>query len=299
MCERTIPPLPEDHIMKRFVFLLALCTLTVVSLWAGGQAEPTAEIPSALAAAQGDRVRLATTTSTENSGLLDSILPVFTEWYGIAVDVVAVGTGAALELGRNGDADVVMVHARSLEDQFVAEGYGVNRRDIMYNDFVILGPADDPAGIAEATSVSDVMARIAEAEAVFISRGDNSGTHNRELQLWDAAGVAPTGRWYREVGQGMGAVIAIADEEEAYTLADRGTFISFRGDIDLVVLAEGDSALFNPYGIIAVDPARHENTNYVGAMALIAFFTSPEGQDLIGAFRVDGETLFTPNTTGF
>ncbi|MCG8478829.1 MAG: substrate-binding domain-containing protein [Spirochaetales bacterium] len=213
--------------MKRFVFFLTIGIFAVTSLSAAGRGEPTSIMPSALAEAQADRVRLATTTSTENSGLLDMILPVFTEMYGIAVDVVAVGTGAALELGRNGDADVVMVHARSLEDQFVAEGYGVNRRDIMYNDFIILGPADDPAGVAEATSASEAMSRIAAAEAVFISRGDNSGTHNRELQLWESAGVTPAGRWYREVGQGMGAVIAITDEEEAYTLADRGTFISF------------------------------------------------------------------------
>ena len=285
--------------MKRCACLLTIGIRALVSLPAAGRQEPAPETPAALARAQADRVRLATTTSTENSGLLDAILPAFTEMYGIAVDVVAVGTGAALELGRNGDADVVMVHARSLEDQFVADGYGVNRRDIMYNDFIILGPADDPAGIADAASASDAMARIAAAEAVFISRGDNSGTHNRELQLWESAGVTPSGRWYREVGQGMGAVIAIADEEEAYTIADRGTFISFRSDIDLIVLTEGDSALFNPYGIIAVDPARHDSANYVGAMALIAFFTSPEGQDLIGAFRVEGETLFTPNTTGF
>ncbi len=285
--------------MKRFVFFLGLCILAVATLTAAGRRESTSEMPSALAEAQADRVRLATTTSTENSGLLDSILPVFTEMYGIAVDVVAVGTGAALELGRNGDADVVMVHARSLEDQFVVAGYGVNRRDIMYNDFIILGPADDPAGIADAASVSDAMSRIAAAEVVFISRGDNSGTHNRELQLWETAGIAPAGRWYREVGQGMGAVIAIADEEEAYTLADRGTFLSFRGDIALEVLTEGDQALFNPYGIIAVNPALHERANYIGAMALIAFLTSPEGQSRIGAFRVEGEALFTPNTAGF
>ena len=285
--------------MKRFLSCLTIGILAVTSLSAAGRGEPTSTMPSALAAAQADRLRLATTTSTENSGLLDVILPVFTERYGIVVDVVAVGTGAALELGRNGDADVVMVHARGLEDQFVAEGYGVNRRDIMYNDFIILGPADDPAGVAEATSASEAMSRIAAAEAVFISRGDNSGTHNRELQLWESAGVTPAGRWYREVGQGMGAVIAITDEEEAYTLADRGTFISFRSDIDLAVLTEGDRALFNPYGIIAVNPARHEGANYVAAMALIAFFTSPEGQHLIGEFRVEGEALFTPSTAGF
>lgn len=280
--------------------LLAILTVVAASLFATGASEVSdGGVPAALAQAAGERVRLATTTSTENSGLLDFILPVFTERYGIPVDVVAVGTGAALELGRNGDADVVMVHARSLEDQFVAEGHGVNRRDIMYNDFVILGPPSDPAGVSRAASASEMMQRIAEAEAIFISRGDDSGTHNRELQLWSAAGIEPSGGWYRDVGQGMGAVIAIANEEEAYTLADRGTYLSFGAEIDIEVVGEGDPALFNPYGIIAVNPERYPDNNYVGAMALIAFLTSPEGQNLIGEYRVAGDVLFTPRTTGF
>lgn len=284
--------------MARLRILLSLILLFIVGtvpLLATGQVEARPDVPAALAAAQADRLRLATTTSTENSGLLDYILPVFTERYGISVDVVAVGTGAALELGRNGDADVVMVHARSLEDQFVAEGYGVNRRGIMYNDFILLGPPEDPAGIAAAGSAAEAMRMIADAEAVFISRGDNSGTHNRELQLWDSAGVTPAGNWYREVGQGMGTVITMTNEEQAYTLADRGTYLSYRSDIDLTVLTEGDPALFNPYGIIAVNPERYPDSNYVGAMALIAFLTAPEGQELIGQYRVQGEVLFTPD----
>jgi tungstate transport system substrate-binding protein len=273
--------------------------MAVGALFATGQAEMAEGAPEALMRARQERVRLATTTSTENSGLLDYVLPFFTENYGIPVDVVAVGTGAALELGRNGDADVVMVHARNLEDQFVAEGYGVNRRDIMYNDFIILGPSSDPAGVSDAGSAAEAMDLIAENESVFISRGDNSGTHNRELQLWSSAGVDPSGSWYREVGQGMGAVITIANEEEAYTLADRGTYLSYRSDIDLEVIYEGDQSLFNPYGIIAVNPEQYPENNYVGAMALIAFFTSPQGQELIGEYRVQGEVLFTPNTAGF
>jgi tungstate transport system substrate-binding protein len=275
-----------------------MIALIAGAVFATGQQETGAEAPRALVEAQQDRVRLATTTSTENSGLLDYLLPEFTQAYGIPVDVVAVGTGAALELGRNGDADLVMVHARNLEDQFVAEGYGVNRRDIMYNDFVILGPPSDPAGIASARNAAQAMDRIAGSGAQFISRGDNSGTHNRELQLWASAEVDPSGGWYREVGQGMGAVITIANEEEAYTLADRGTFLSYRSDIDLDVLVEGDPALFNPYGVIAVNPELYPDNNYVGAMALISFLTSPEGQDLIGRYRVEGDVLFTPNTTG-
>jgi tungstate transport system substrate-binding protein len=289
----------KEEKMKKVV-VAALLALVVAGLgFATGQAEMEGGVPEALLRAQQERVRLATTTSTENSGLLDYMLPVFTENYGIPVDVVAVGTGAALELGRNGDADVVMVHARNLEDQFVAEEYGVNRRDIMYNDFIILGPPSDPAGLSDAGSAAEAMELIAEAEAVFISRGDNSGTHNRELQLWSAAGVDPSGSWYREVGQGMGAVITIANEEEAYTLADRGTYLSYRSDIDLEVIYEQDQALFNPYGIIAVNPEQYPEINYVGAMALVAFFTSPEGQELIGEYRVEGEVLFTPNTAGF
>ncbi len=285
--------------MKKLLTSVMIGLVAVGSIFATGQGEMAEGAPEALMQAQQERVRLATTTSTENSGLLDYVLPVFTENYGIPVDVVAVGTGAALELGRNGDADAVMVHARNLEDRFVAEGYGVNRRDIMYNDFIILGPSSDPAGVSDAGSAAEAMDLIAENESVFISRGDNSGTHNRELQLWSSAGVEPSGSWYREVGQGMGAVITIANEQEAYTLADRGTYLSYRSDMDLEVIYEGDQALFNPYGIIAVNPEQYPENNYVGAMALIAFFTSPEGQELIGEYRVQGEVLFTPNTAGF
>lgn len=283
--------------MRRFRIALVLMVMLIpAGVMATGQSEAdTGMAPAALATAQSEPIRLATTTSTENSGLLDVLLPVFTERYGMTVDVVAVGTGAALELGRNGDADVVMVHARSLEDAFVADGYGVNRRGFMYNDFVILGPADDPAGVASAENAADMMERIAAAQSTFISRGDNSGTHNRELALWSDAGIDPSGGWYQEVGQGMGAVITIANEQLAYTLADRGTYLSYRSDIDLTVLGEGDQALFNPYGIIAVDPRRWPETNYVGAMALITFLTSPEGQQLIGEYRVNGEVLFTPS----
>lgn len=287
----------KRNLFPLFFLVLMVGLVTVAFATGQGEMESTG-LPEAFLEAQSERVRLATTTSTENSGLLDAILPVFTERYGIPVDVVAVGTGAALELGRNGDADVVMVHARTLEDEFVEAGHGVNRRDLMYNDFILLGPPSDPAGVADAASAAEAMQLISESGVAFISRGDNSGTHNRELQLWSAAGVSPTGSWYREVGQGMGAVITIANEEEAYTLADRGTYLSYRSDIDIEVVYEGDTALFNPYGIIAVNPERYPQNNYVGAMALIAFLTSPEGQTLIGTYTVNGEVLFTPNTTG-
>ncbi len=282
--------------MKKLLFVLLWLMFFSAIVVAGGQSEPSSD--RSASSTRVERVRLATTTSTENSGLLDFILPVFNESFGFSVDVVAVGTGAALELGRNGDADVVMVHARSLEDEFVAAGHGVNRRDIMYNDFVILGPRDDPADIANASSGADAMARIAGSSELFISRGDNSGTHNRERALWRSAGVEPSGSWYREVGQGMGPVITISNEELAYTIADRGTFLSYRDQIDLVVLYQGDPSLFNPYGVIAINPERYPESNYVGAMALIAFLTSPDGQGLIGDYRVNGEVLFTPSTAG-
>ena len=243
-----------------------------------------------------DRIRLATTTSTDNSGLIADILPVFTSATGFEADVIAVGTGKALELGRNGDVDVVLVHSRTREDDFIAEGYGVNRRSVMHNDFVILGPPGDPAGIGGMSDAALALAAIATAAEPFISRGDDSGTHIKERSIWAEAGVpAPSGAWYREAGQAMGAVMTIASEVGGYTLADRGTWPSMRHALDLSVLVEGDSRLFNPYGIIAVNPDLHRHVNYLGAKALIVWITSPEGQQRIGAFRVDGEALFVPD----
>ena len=241
------------------------------------------------------RLRLATTTSTENSGLLAVLLPPFEAKHNVQVDVIAVGTGKALKLGENGDVDVVLVHARAAEDKFVADGHGVNRRGVMHNDFVVLGPEVDPAGIAGQRDAVKAFQAIAAAKAPFVSRGDESGTHKKEKAIWKAAEIAPSGAWYLEAGQGMGATLTVANEKQAYVLADRGTAIAFRGKTGLKVLCEGDPRLFNPYGIIAVNPKRHGHVRFAEAMRLIEFVTSPEGQRLIAGFRMAGEQLFHPD----
>ena len=240
-------------------------------------------------------LRLATTTSTDNSGLLKQLLPAFEKSSGYKVHVIAVGTGKALRMGQDGDVDVVMVHARTDEDKFVAAGYGVNRRNLMYNDFVIVGPKRDPAGIGAIPDPAAALARIAAKEAAFISRGDESGTYKKEQELWQAAKIKPEGKWYRSIGQGMEQALQIASEMRGYTLADRGTWLALRKKLDLSVLVQGDSRLFNPYGVIAVNPARYPDVNYQGAMAFIAWLTSPEGQNQIAAFKVDGDSLFFPD----
>jgi len=249
--------------------------------------------PSA-SSAETVRLKLATTTSTDNSGLLQALLPPFEQSYNIKVDVIAVGTGKALTLGRNGDVDVVLVHAREAEDRFVVEGHGVNRRDVMYNDFVIVGPPNNPAGIRGSQKASQAFKKIAAVQALFISRGDDSGTHKKELSLWKVAEVAPGGAWYMETGQGMGASLQIANEKRGYVLADRGTYIAYRDKVTLEVLCEGDPVLHNPYGIIAVNPVRHPHVRYMESMMLIAWVTSPEGQRIIEGFKRDGKVLFFP-----
>jgi tungstate transport system substrate-binding protein len=247
------------------------------------------------ASAQRD-IRLATTTSTDNSGLLRVLLPRFEAAYGAQVRVISVGTGKALKLGENGDVDVVLVHSRPDEDKFVAEGYGVERRDVMYNDFVVAGPPADPARVQGLRDVIEAFRRIARAKAMFVSRGDDSGTHKMELSYWKLAGIeAQSNPGYRSAGLGMGEVLLMASELRAYTLADRATYAAMRRKIELAVLVQGDPRLFNPYGIIAVNPARHPHANYQGAMALIDWITSKEGQAAIAAFRVAGEQLFHPS----
>jgi tungstate transport system substrate-binding protein len=247
---------------------------------------------TALPARAEERLRMSTTTSTENSGLLSVLLPPFEKKYACKVDVIAVGTGKALKLGEAGDVDVVFVHARSLEEKFVASGFGVNRRDVMYNDFVLLGPPDDPAGVGKAKSAPDAYRAIAAKESPFISRGDESGTHQKEKEIWASAGIVPRGAWYVEAGQGMGEVVMMATQKRGYTLSDRGTYIAYRKKTDLVVFRQGDRNLWNPYGIIAVNPKKHAHVNYDLAMKLIDFVTGPEGQSLIAGFKVDGEPLF-------
>ena len=242
-----------------------------------------------------DRLIMATTTSTENSGILDELLPPFEEKFGVRLDVVSVGTGQAINLGENGDVDIIFVHARETEEEFVEAGYGVNRRDVMYNDFVILGPPSDPANVKSLESAAEAFNKIAAAKAEFISRGDDSGTHKKELSLWHNAGVDLAGSWYIESGQGMGASITMADEREAYTLADRGTFLAYSGKTDLEILSSGDSALFNPYGIIPVNPSYHSHVNYQMAMAFVGYLTSQQGQNIINSYTRNAEQLFYPN----
>ena len=247
----------------------------------------------------GETLTLTTTTSTYDTGLLDAIHTDFEEMYGVTVDAVAQGTGAALETARNGDSDIVMVHARGLEDEFMRNGYGINRRDLMFNDFVIVGPESDPAGIQGMSSATEALTTIAEAEAAFVSRGDNSGTHTKELNLWEAAGTEPGGDWYQETGSGMGEALNIANQQGAYTLSDRGTFISQRSEIDLTILVQGPiedgpEILANPYGVMAVNPGVHDNANYDLAMAYIGWITSPGVQESISEYQMNGEQLFFP-----
>jgi tungstate transport system substrate-binding protein len=240
-----------------------------------------------------DRLKMSTTTSTENSGLLRVLLPPFEKECKCRVDVISVGTGKALKLAETGDVDVVLVHARKLEDKFVADGYGVNRRDVMYNDFVIIGPASDPARVKQAKTSDRAFKRIADSKSTFISRGDESGTHQKEKEIWAASGVTPEGKWYRSAGQGMGEVIMMATEQHAYTLADRGTYNAFRhGKTDLAILCEGEKGLFNPYSVIAVNPAKFPHVRYNLAMKFIDFITSPEGQKIIANYKVEGDTVF-------
>ncbi len=240
-------------------------------------------------------LKLATTTSTDNSGLLDYILPGFEKKTGIRVDVIAVGTGKALKLAENGDVDVVLVHAPEAELAFVNTGYGVNRRAVMQNDFVIAGPPEDPAGLKECTGLAQAMKTLsADEKAVFVSRGDDSGTHKKELFLWDRSGVKPAGSRYLEIGQGMEMALRVADEKRAYTLSDRGTYLALKDKLNLAVVFEGAEELLNPYSVLAVNPARYPGINYMEAMTFIAWLTSPEGQALIGSYTRHGEILFHP-----
>ena len=239
-------------------------------------------------------IRLSTTTSTENSGLLKVLLPVFEARTGYKVHVISVGTGKALELARNGDVDVTLVHARKLEDQFVDAGWGIDREDVMYNDFLVVGPREDPAQLKGSKDVIAAFKRIASTGVRFISRGDNSGTDVMEKGYWQQAGARPAGANYVSAGLGMGEVLNMAAEMKAYTLTDRATYGAYRARTGLAIIIEGDKRMFNPYGIIAVNPARHPKVNYKGAKALIEWITSPEGQGRIAAFKPAGEQLFFP-----
>ncbi len=240
-------------------------------------------------------LRLATTTSTDNSGLLSYLLPAFESKTGYRVHVIAVGTGKALRMGRDGDADVLLVHAPAAETKFVNAGYGEKRYAVMYNDFVLVGPESNPANIKINSDINKALQQIADQKSIFISRGDNSGTHKKESSLWQAEGIHPEGKWYREVGQGMGKVLQMAAELDAYTLTDRGTWLAYQDKSPLKILNEGDPKLYNPYHIIAVNPERSPSINYQGADALITWITSNDGQSLIGQFTLNDSLLFKPS----
>lgn len=251
---------------------------------------------AALAGAQSDAgLKLATTTSTDNSGLLDWLLPVFEEETGIEVHVLAVGSGKALELGRNGDVDVILVHAPEAEKAFVAGGFGIERRPVMKNDFLIVGPPLDPCGLREATDLASALGLLAGCATPFVSRGDDSGTHRKELELWSAVGVQPPGEdVYLEIGQGMEATLRMAHEKGAYTVTDRGTFLALRATLELESVFEGDSRLDNPYAVIAVNPRRHPHVRAEAAQLLVAWLGSATAQAKIAEFRVGSEILFHP-----
>jgi tungstate transport system substrate-binding protein len=243
-------------------------------------------------------ITVSSTTSTEQSGLFKHLLPVFEKKTGIHVRVVAVGTGQALDIGRRGDADVVFVHAKPLEEKFLAEGHGVKRYDVMYNDFVLVGPRSDPAGVAGTRDIVAAFRKIKAAQAPFVSRGDKSGTHFAELELWKAAGIdiaRDKGAWYRDTGQGMGPALNSAAAMNAYILSDRGTWLSFKNRADLVIVVQGDKRLFNQYGVMLVNPAKHPDVKKELGQSFVDWLISPEGQNTIASYKINGEQLFFPN----
>lgn len=294
--------------MNRYVccVICLLALLAACSSQTGGTASisppPTAAPPAAACS-----LRLATTTSTQDSGLLDYILPDFEKAYNCKVDVIAVGTGQAIEIGSRGDADVLLVHARAQENKFVKDGHAKERFDVMYNDFILLGPQDDPAGAAAAANAIAAFKAIAASDSPFASRGDKSGTNTKELSIWASAGITPTKEmgWYNALGQGMGDTLVFANEKQAYTLSDRGTYLSMKDKLPNLVISFGgntlkenkDKSLLNPYGVMAVDPAKHPGVQYDMAMNFVHWILAPETQKLIGGFGVDrfGQPLFYPN----
>ncbi len=257
-----------------------------------------AALAAVAAGAQDKSIVVASTTSTRDSGLFDHILPLFKAANGIDVKVVALGTGQALDTGRRGDADVVLVHARAQEEKFVAEGFGVKRFPVMYNDFVLVGPSSDPARVKGMTDATEALRSIKAKAAPFISRGDRSGTHIAELDLWKAAGIdigKEKGGWYKEIGQGMGAALNMASAADAYVLADRGTWLSFKNRGDLAILVAGDKRLFNQYGVTLVNPQKHPQVKKDLGQAFIDWLVSPAGQQAIADYKINGQQLFFPN----
>jgi tungstate transport system substrate-binding protein len=289
-----------DRRAVHFKLLFGLMLFAALFFIAGcGGSTPPAEEPEEETAPEeevaliDDFITLATTTSTYDSGLLDFLNPIFQEQTGLEVRVVSQGTGAALETGRSGDADVLLVHDRKSELTGVEEGYFVDRYDVMYNDFIIIGPTDDPAGVGAVSTAVEALVLIADSGSTFVSRGDDSGTNRMELRLWEAAGIDPAEQgWYEAIGQGMGDTIRHADERLGYTLTDRGTYVAMLENTDLVIVLEGDPALFNQYGVMAVSPDMHPGVKYDYAMMYINFLMSDEGQALIESYQVNGQTLF-------
>ncbi|NMC27021.1 MAG: solute-binding protein [Syntrophomonadaceae bacterium] len=263
----------------------------------GGCTRKAAEIPAPALPGTGKVLKLATTTSTQDSGLLGVLEPEFEKESGYDLQIIAVGSGAAMEMGAKGDVDVLLVHSRAAEDKFVADGYGVNRKDVMHNDFIIIGPASDPAKIKGLTDSVAAFKKIAEAKATFVSRGDKSGTNTKELDIWKKAEITPTGDWYKNVGMGMGDTFRVTNELKGYTLIDRATFLALKANYQLEIMVEGDKPLLNPYGVIAVNKAKFPNVDMDGANLFINWITSEKIQKLISEFGKDkyGGSLFFPD----
>ena len=276
----------KSDTFRLFGLLLALVLVLALPLAGCAPADEEGE---------GGELLLATTTSTYDSGLLDYLHPLFKEKTGIEVKVNSMGTGQAIETGRNGDCDVLLVHDRAAELELVDEGLVIDRHDVMYNDFIIVGPASDASGVKEAGSAIEALEKIEGGDAEFISRGDDSGTHRLELRLWEEAGIdAENQDWYVSAGSGMADTLKMAFEKEAYCMTDRGTYVSLKEELDLVIIFEGDPALFNQYGVMAINPEQHEHVQYELAKQYIDFLTSEEGTELISGFKKEGETLFFP-----
>ena len=281
---------------NRIILVLALLAVFLVTMVAGcakeepKTAEKTPQPPA-------KELKLATTTSTQDSGLLDVILPELEKDINYKVKVIAVGTGQAIEMGAAGDVDVILVHSRAAEDKFVADGFGIDRRDVMYNDFLIIGPAEDPAGIKGSTDTIAAFKTIAAKQAAFVSRGDDSGTDKKEKGIWTKAEMTPAGAWYIESGQGMGDTFRMADEKKAYTLIDRATYLAQKDKYKLEIIIEGDKSLLNPYGVIPVNPEKFPKVDYEGATKFAEWLTSEKGQKMIGEFGVKefGQQLFVPD----
>lgn len=280
---------------KKLISVLLICAVAMMLMAGCGGAQDAEEQTPV---EPKGKIILATTTSTQDSGLLDYLLPEFTAETGWDVETIAVGTGKALQMGVDGEADVLLVHARASEDEFMANGDGVTRYDVMYNDFILVGPAEDPAGVKACDNkVADSLAAIADTQSEFISRGDDSGTHKKELAIWKAAGIEPAGDWYVSAGAGMGDVLKMADEKQAYTIADRATYLSMQDTVELEIVCEKDADMLNPYGVITVNPEKNDQINEEGANAFAEWLVSEQGQKLIGEYGVEeyGMALFTPD----